>query len=118
MNAAEFRSWFEGFDSIARIDDEIVVMTPDQRDRWITRVREMVMLLDEVPTPYPVFVEKFWPFPVADDVRWWRRWFAQWSLPWRAHHVAMAGDARRFVDACQAFRQLGRIEGEGIFRSL
>lgn len=102
MTSAELIAWYEGFNEArpAGAPASVVLMA----------LNRMISLLDEVPTPYPVFVERYWPFPQPEGP-WWRRWLMLWGPSWMIAHREAAADARRFPDACHAFRALGRVEG-------
>ena len=66
MTSAEFRAWFAGF------TDKMPPGETPSYPHWV-KIKERVEQINEVPTPYPVFISGFWPFPKRDH--WW-----EWAI--------------------------------------
>lgn len=107
MTSAEFRSWYDGFRGhLSESADPLAILAV---------LHSRIQRLDEVPTPYPVFVEDYWPFPEAGGT-WARRWNRLWGPGWWPWFRWAEDDARRFRDAAEAFRALGRLDAERLGR--
>lgn len=62
MTLGEFKAWFEGF-------TECIDKQPTQK-QW-KRICQRVGEIDEIPTRWPVFIERYWPPRRRWDDRWW-----------------------------------------------
>lgn len=107
MTSSEYRAWFKGFSEIvAKHNDDISL------GLVYIKVHERVEQLNEVPTPYPIFLDHFWPFPE-------RPWFMDTDakVGWlRELYWYCVRDSTRFFTPDVGFMELGRRDAIACLR--
>lgn len=106
MTSSEFRAWFKGFAEVLGDRDDTSL------GLVYRKIHQRVEQLNEVPTPYPIFLDHYWPFPE-------RPWFHDWTadLPTlRELYWSCVRDSVRFLQPSVGFTELGRRDAIACLR--